>query len=109
MTADRLSCSHSMEKTKSFRLKHGNKHYWFDCHRQFLPMDHTFRRNKSAFSKNNMIILCLHWDWVGITYGTMYHPSQKLLIIEEKSLAMENLIIGQEEVYYGIFRTGANY
>ena len=52
MTAGRLACPYCMENTKSFRLKHGNKQCWFDCHRQFLPMDHMFRRNKSAFSKN---------------------------------------------------------
>ena len=52
MTAGRLACPYCMENTKSFRLKHGNKHCWFDCHRQFLPMDHMFCRNKSAFSKN---------------------------------------------------------
>ena len=52
MTAGRLSCPYCMEKTKSFRLKHGNKHSWFDCHRQFLPANHIFRSNKSAFYKN---------------------------------------------------------
>jgi len=32
MTVDRLSCPYYMEKTKSFRLKHGKKHSWFDYH-----------------------------------------------------------------------------
>jgi len=33
MMAGRLLYPYYMEKTKSFRLKHGNKHSWFDCHR----------------------------------------------------------------------------
>jgi len=41
-----------MEHTKSFWLTHGKKQSWFDCHCQFLPMDHEFRRNKTAFYKN---------------------------------------------------------
>jgi len=52
MIAGKLACPHCMEHTKSFRLTHGNKQSWFDCHRQFLPMDHKFRRNKTAFYKN---------------------------------------------------------
>jgi len=52
MTAARLACPYCMENTKSFRLKHGNKYCWFDCHRQFLLTGHKFHRNKSAFFKN---------------------------------------------------------
>ena len=40
-----------MDETKAFRLEHGGKNTWFDCHRRFLPNDHAFRRNKSAFRK----------------------------------------------------------
>ena len=52
MTAGRLACPYCMEHTKAFRLAHGKKQSWFDCHRQFLPPDHKFRHNKSAFYKN---------------------------------------------------------
>jgi len=52
MTAGRLVCPYYMEHTKAFRLAHGNKQSWYDCHHQFLPIDHVFRRNKSAFYKN---------------------------------------------------------
>lgn len=51
-TAGRLACPYCMENTKSFTLKHGHKQTWFDCHRQFLPEDHVFRKNKSGFTKN---------------------------------------------------------
>ncbi|KAL9249060.1 hypothetical protein AKJ16_DCAP17497 [Drosera capensis] len=47
-----LACPYCMENTKSFHFKHGGKHSWFDCHLRFLPMDHSFRRNKSGFLKN---------------------------------------------------------
>lgn len=50
MTATRLSCPYWMNQTKSFRLKHGKK--WFDYHCQFLPHEHVFRKNRSAFCKN---------------------------------------------------------
>ena len=43
-----------MENTKSFTLKHGRKNSWFDCHQQFLPMDHEFRSLKNAFRKNSV-------------------------------------------------------
>jgi len=52
MTAGRLACPYCMEHIKAFRLAHGNKQSWFDCHCQFLPKDHRFRRNKSASYKN---------------------------------------------------------
>ncbi|KAL3363355.1 hypothetical protein AABB24_012577 [Solanum stoloniferum] len=51
-TAGKLACPCCMEDTKAFRLKHGGKNSWFDCHRRFLPNDHEFRRNTSAFMKN---------------------------------------------------------
>ncbi|KAL0455985.1 UNVERIFIED_CONTAM: hypothetical protein Slati_0937700 [Sesamum latifolium] len=28
---------------------------YFDCHRQFLPADHPYRRNKKAFTKNRVV------------------------------------------------------
>lgn len=54
MTAGKLACPYCMENTKSFTLKHGRKNSWFDCHRQFLPMDHEFRSMKNAFRKNSV-------------------------------------------------------
>nr|XP_033517647.1 uncharacterized protein LOC104118015 [Nicotiana tomentosiformis] len=51
-TAGKLACPTCMEDTKEFTLKHGGKSTWFDCHRRFLPRDHEFRRNTSAFMKN---------------------------------------------------------
>ncbi|XP_060182571.1 uncharacterized protein LOC132612291 [Lycium barbarum] len=52
MTAGKLACPCCMENTKSFTLKHEGKNSWFDCHRQFLPMDHEFRSMRNAFRKN---------------------------------------------------------
>jgi len=53
-TAGKKACPYCMEKTKAFWLKHGGKVTWFDCHRQFLPSDHTFRNSKTAFCKNKV-------------------------------------------------------
>ncbi|XP_056161784.1 uncharacterized protein LOC130135923 [Syzygium oleosum] len=49
-----LGCSICLQRSKSFRLRHGKKPCYFDCHRQFLPMNHTFRRNKKEFIKNRI-------------------------------------------------------
>lgn len=43
-----------MKKSKAFTLKHGRKTSFFDCHRQFLPLDHSFRKNKDAFIKGRV-------------------------------------------------------
>nr|XP_033516354.1 uncharacterized protein LOC117280718 isoform X2 [Nicotiana tomentosiformis] len=51
-TVEKLACPICMKDTKVFTLKHGGKNTWFDCHRRFLPMDHEFRRNTSAFMNN---------------------------------------------------------
>lgn len=53
-TSGRLACPYCMENTKAFTLKNGGKQSWFDCHRQFLPHDHNFRKNKSAFFKDRV-------------------------------------------------------
>ncbi|XP_027187904.2 uncharacterized protein [Cicer arietinum] len=53
-TAGRLACPTCKENSKAFSLKHGRKTSWFDCHRQFLPDNHAFRRNKVAFYKNRI-------------------------------------------------------
>ncbi|KAH0724842.1 hypothetical protein KY284_000707 [Solanum tuberosum] len=54
MIAGKLACPYCMENSKAFTLKHDRKNTWFDCHRQFLPMDHEFRKMKNAFRKNKV-------------------------------------------------------
>ncbi|XP_057248861.1 uncharacterized protein LOC104906231 [Beta vulgaris subsp. vulgaris] len=53
-TAGKKACPYCMEETKAFWLDNGNKVSWFDCHRKFLPHDHPFRKNKTAFRKNKV-------------------------------------------------------
>ncbi|KAL0387723.1 UNVERIFIED_CONTAM: hypothetical protein Sradi_2654100 [Sesamum radiatum] len=43
-----------MKDTRAFYLQNGRKPYHFDCHRQFLPLDHPYPRNKNAFTKNQV-------------------------------------------------------
>jgi predicted amino acid-binding ACT domain protein len=54
MTAGKLACPYCMEHSKAFHLKNGGKTSWFDCHRQFLPKNHVFRRNKDQFIKDRV-------------------------------------------------------
>lgn len=49
-----LSCPYCMEHTKSFRLSNGRKQSWFDCHRQFLPSHHSYRRQSRQFFKGRI-------------------------------------------------------
>jgi hypothetical protein len=53
MTQGKLACPYCMEDTKAFTLECGGKNSWFDCHRRFLPTNHSFRRSKRSFIKNN--------------------------------------------------------
>ncbi|XP_074314888.1 uncharacterized protein LOC141651059 [Silene latifolia] len=53
-TAGKFACPYCMERTGSFYLKNGSKYSWFDCHRTFLPIDHEFRLNRSAFTRNRV-------------------------------------------------------
>jgi len=50
-TSGRLACSYCMNNSK-FWLDNGRNFSWFDCHHQFLPKDHAYRRNKNSFLNN---------------------------------------------------------
>ncbi|XP_058758797.1 uncharacterized protein LOC131632049 [Vicia villosa] len=54
-TQGKLACPHCMEYTDAFTLKSGHKNSWFDCHRRFLPPNHSFRRSKRSFIKNRVV------------------------------------------------------
>jgi len=51
MTLGRLACPICMERTKALSLNHSHKISYFDCHSQFLSLDHPFRKDKKAFKK----------------------------------------------------------
>ncbi|XP_010666303.1 uncharacterized protein LOC104883469 [Beta vulgaris subsp. vulgaris] len=51
-TAGKKACPYCMDKSKAFWLQNGGKVTWFDCHCQYLPQNHPFRKNKKAFRKN---------------------------------------------------------
>ncbi|KAK2454153.1 hypothetical protein QL285_001747 [Trifolium repens] len=48
-THGKLACPICMMDTKAFTLHNSGKATWFDCHRRFLPLNHSFRKSKSAF------------------------------------------------------------
>ncbi|XP_058724947.1 uncharacterized protein LOC131596337 [Vicia villosa] len=50
-----MGCPHCMEHTKAFTLDKGKKSSWFDCHRRFLPRNHTYRKNKTDFKKDEVV------------------------------------------------------
>ncbi|KAL4367573.1 hypothetical protein GQ457_05G029620 [Hibiscus cannabinus] len=55
-TAGRTSCPYCMEESEAFTLQHGGKQSWFDNHRKFLPHNHHFRRNTTAFTKGKKVL-----------------------------------------------------
>jgi len=54
-THGRMSCPYCMDQTDAFLLKNGRKSSWFDCHQNFLPLDHVFRHNEKSFRKGHIV------------------------------------------------------
>jgi hypothetical protein len=52
---DRLNCPICMDDSDAFRLQHGRKVTFFDCHRRFLPLSHKFRVDKQSFLKDKTV------------------------------------------------------
>jgi hypothetical protein len=44
-----------MDDTDAFRLQHGKKVSFFDCHQRFLPSNHSFRNDTRLFLKGKTI------------------------------------------------------
>jgi hypothetical protein len=51
----RLNCLLCMDDSDAFRLQHGRKVSFFDCHQRFLPLSHEFRGDKELFQKDKSI------------------------------------------------------
>ncbi|KAL0355743.1 UNVERIFIED_CONTAM: hypothetical protein Sradi_4021200, partial [Sesamum radiatum] len=49
-----LACPYCIDMTKSFQLSYGRKASWFDCYRQFLPLDHPYRKQAYMFRKGRI-------------------------------------------------------
>jgi len=81
----------------------GGKVSWFDAHRQFLPMDHSFRRNKGAFYKNRIensqppYFLTGNELWEQICF--FFSKVTELVLV--CVMDMVSLIIGQNKVFFG--------
>jgi hypothetical protein len=52
---ENLTCPICGKDTDCFRLDFGQKICYFDCHRCFLPPDHTFRLQRNAFRKDTIM------------------------------------------------------
>jgi hypothetical protein len=50
-----LTCPICDKDTNCFRLEFGKKICYFNCHRCFLPPDHTFRLKNNAFRKDTIV------------------------------------------------------
>jgi hypothetical protein len=54
-THGKFACPVCLGTVSAFWLVNGYKYCWFDCHRQFLPMDHPFRKSLKAFRKRTQV------------------------------------------------------
>jgi hypothetical protein len=45
-----------MKDTSCFCLTFGKKICYFDCHKHFLPLDHSFMLDMDAFKKGNIVL-----------------------------------------------------
>jgi hypothetical protein len=52
---ENLTCPNCDKDTDCFHLEFGKKICYFDCHRCFLPLDHTFRLQSNAFKKDTIV------------------------------------------------------
>jgi hypothetical protein len=50
-----LTCPICGSDTDCFRLTHGGKISYFDCHRRLLPLNHKFRQQKDTFKRDNIV------------------------------------------------------
>jgi hypothetical protein len=51
----RLNCLICMDDSDAFRLQHGKKVSFFDCHQRFLPLNHLFRSDRRSFLKGKTV------------------------------------------------------
>jgi hypothetical protein len=52
----RLNCPVCRDESDAFRLQHGRKVSFFDCHRRFLPLSHGLTSDKESFQKDKNVI-----------------------------------------------------
>jgi hypothetical protein len=51
----RVNCPLCIDESDAFKLQHGRKVSFFDCHRRFLPLSYEFRGDKESFQKDKSI------------------------------------------------------
>ena len=72
-THGKLGCPICMGKSKAFQLKAGSKVCYFDCHRQFLPKDHLYRRQKMHLRRIHYRRRDIYaYFTIGIPFGAKY-------------------------------------
>ena len=91
-TAGRLGCPICMERSKAFTTLNFHKVCYFDCHRQFLPLNHAYRRNKKSFKKFGIELHIYH--------SVLSHKKKKIFLV------MVLNIIGRNKVYFGCYHIG---
>jgi hypothetical protein len=50
-----LNCPICMDVTDAFRMRHDKKISFFDCHRRFLPSNHSSRNDTRSFLKGKIV------------------------------------------------------
>ena len=109
-TAGRTACPYCKEDSDAFTLTKGRKQSWFDNHRKFLPPNHAFRRNKTAFRKNRTITKTCPATCSGdeILEQIEHLGLKRVMDLADMKLTIELLSIkvGGSEAFFGIYPTG---
>jgi len=64
-TNGQVTCPVCMKQQRALRLRNRGKFSWFNCQRCFLPRNHAFRRNRTAFRKGRTVTGFLVADYLG--------------------------------------------
>ena len=54
-THGKFACPVCLRTVSAVWLVNGWKYCWFDCHRQFLPIDHPYRKSTKGFRKQTQV------------------------------------------------------
>jgi len=95
-----------MERSKAFTTLNFHKVCYFDCHHEFLPLNHANRRNKNSFKKGRVETSPLLHVCLVLTFGIELHIYRFALSRKKKKifLVMVLNIIGRNKIYFGCYR-----
>jgi hypothetical protein len=78
-THGKFACPVCLRTVSAVWLVNGWKYCWFDCHRQFLPIDHPYRKSTKGFRKQTQV----RNSTPSRLTGEQIHEELKSLVLDE--------------------------